>query len=744
VLNNANLPRRYPGLKPFERTQRGVFYGREEDILKLSNLIQREKLVLLFAKSGIGKTSLLQAGVGPEMEKKEYAPIFFRADKTHVGILESICETLEKNPLVTGKDSTGQLPGAQQSLWELLKRLEFDINGLPATPVLVFDQFEEVFTLAHSEESRNRFLNELADLANETVPESMRQALLERYQKGEIDVETMQWWEDQPELRIVLSIRSDFLHLLDQVSHIIPGILRNRYQLHPLSRDKARVAITRPAQAEGEYASHRFQYSEAALQQMVDFLAGEDGRDAGDRDAAEISAPKRKDEVETVNLQIVCQDVEERIIDYQCAENHEVKPDFYGELDGLKRSIRSFYNNQLQLFPKAYNDRLQQKKQLGGAISMLDNQLSMQDAPALIALAQRLIEENLVTSGNRRNSVVDDTLLDAYSVTPDFLDTLVDKSRLLRKEPRLDDFYYEISHDTLLPAIIESRDSRRLREKADEDKARLEAQLKDEEARRTAMEQELKAAKQHRRQARMISIISLAMLALMVAFAAWVLYDYIKSVKEELRNAEINVKNEFFGAALPIYDKLQQNKRRRWVLRQLARRDIDTEIKKVRTLGNCYKSISDSLRFGDELFFINKDFVGALRAFHHTKDTLIQYDSLNWLLSPLADTGRVWRVDKQRIEQSYTTVGQRIESARRVMINQFKVAQRDFETFNEARVWNQALRNLQRMQRLLPDHTDDIEALQEELNLGESPREYVEREYRRCVAELKKRGIAPK
>ena len=57
--NAVDLPRRYPGLKPFERSQSAVFHGRQEDIQRLSNLILRERLVVLFAKSSIGKTSLL-------------------------------------------------------------------------------------------------------------------------------------------------------------------------------------------------------------------------------------------------------------------------------------------------------------------------------------------------------------------------------------------------------------------------------------------------------------------------------------------------------------------------------------------------------------------------------------------------------------------------------------------------------------------------------------------------------------
>ncbi|MBC7778366.1 MAG: ATP-binding protein, partial [Phycisphaerae bacterium] len=251
----ANLPRRYPGLRPFERSQSAVFHGRQEDIARLSNLVLRERLVVLFAKSGMGKTSLLQAGCAPELERQDFVPIFLRTERSDRPLLSGIGELLEKNAHVGGTDDTGLRPGATQTLWEKMKRLEFDLNGLPATPVLVLDQFEEAFTLSHSEESRNQFFSELADLANETMPEALRATLLEDFEYGKLDVETMQWWERQPNVRIVLSIRSDFLHMIDRVSKGIPGILRNRYELQPLNREKARTAIVNPAEQVGDYAS---------------------------------------------------------------------------------------------------------------------------------------------------------------------------------------------------------------------------------------------------------------------------------------------------------------------------------------------------------------------------------------------------------------------------------------------------------------------------------------------------------
>jgi hypothetical protein len=720
-----------------------VFHGREEDVQRLTSLILRERLVILFSKSGIGKTSLLQAGVAPELERQEFTPVFFRADKPDVPILDSIGAVLAKHQQVSGRDTTGEDPGKHQTLWEQMKRLEFDLNGLPATPVLVFDQFEEVFTLTHSDQSRHDFLSELADLANETMPEAIRTSMMQRYQQGDpaMTVDMMQWWERQSDLRIILSIRSDFLHLVDQVSPMIPGILRNRYQLQPLSREKARVAIVQPAKAPGDYISPPFEFNEPALSEMVEFLAGEDMSDKAAKEADDFQAPKKKDEIESVNLQIICQDIEEKVIDWQKPAGYVVEPEFYGNLDGLRASIRNFYINQLQSFPKAYVERILQKTANGIQISDADKQLSAAGADTLQDIAQRLIEENLVTSGNRRNSVVDDTLLDEYKVTPDFLDTLVDKSRLLRKEPRLDDFYYEISHDTLLPAIIESRDSRRQDERVNKEKADLEAKLVEEAKRREGVEAELRTAQQNRLLARKISYALSALVVLMIIFIGWVAMNYVKSIKEILRDAQSNERNELFGAAIPTYEKLNENPRHNWVLKTFSRTEVKDELAKSRQLEHLFDVVTDSLQAGDALFFNKKDFVAALRAFHHAQDTLVLYDARNDGMSPATDTGRAWRVNPVRIHDKNTMLTQRIENARQIMINQFKIAQRDFETFNEARVWNLALLNLQKMHRLLPTHPDDISALRNELNLNDPPRDFVTRELARCKNQLQSRGV---
>lgn len=723
----SQLPRRYPGLRPFERSQSAVFHGRQEDITRLTNLILRERLVVLFAKSGMGKTSLLQAGCAPEMERQDFVPVFLRTERSDRPILTGISEMLDKNPQVGGIDATGLRPGAPQTLWEKMKRLEFDLNGLPATPVLVLDQFEEAFTLSHTEESRRQFFQELADLANETMPESLRAILLEQFEYGNIDVQTMQWWEQQPNVRIVLSIRSDFLHMIDRVSKNIPGILRNRYELAPLDRDKARIAIVNPAQEQGQYASQPFQFAPEALEEMLDFLSGHEHDPENPTD--------KKDEIEAVNLQIICQDVEERIIDYHKEANFQVDSAFYQGKEGLRNSIRNFYQNQLQQFPKALADRLGQKKQLGVHISGLDEHLLTLPPEHLRDTARKLIEESLITPGNRRNSVVDDTLINEYHISPDFLDTLVDKSRLLRKEPRLDDFYYEISHDTLLPAIIESRNARRDKEQSDREKAEYLKQLAEEARRREAVEAELKATRRQRKLARTVAATSFLSLLVSLGFAMWFINEYVENARSQLKQAEFYVHNELYNAADHAYRDLLAHPRRCWILEHTKpHQDVGKEYDIMQKFHLAFQVVDHNFSYADSLMLANQ-YAQALQHYRLAEDSLKAYQALNDRFSH-DSLQQDWRVKPELIQDKAELISTRIVNANQTLIREFKISQREYESFAEARVWGQALRNLRRMKQLLPKHPSDEEDLRNALKINELPSSYVQKELARCEARL--------
>lgn len=719
---SANLPRRYPGLKPFERAQSAVFYGRGEDVQRFVNLAVRERLVVLFAKSGIGKTSLLQAGVAPEWEKQGLIPIFLRADKTNASLVDTIGEALEKHPSVGGRDNTGEIAGDRVTLWERMKRLEFDLDGLPATPVLVLDQFEEVFTLGHSETSRRRFLGELADLANEVMPDSIRATLMQRLQRNDpaLSPAVMQWWERQPDLRLVISIRSDFLHLLDEISPLIPNILRNRYQLQPLDRRQAQAAIEEPARAPGVFASPVFGFHAGALTEMLDFLAGRQS-DEGADDGEVHFALRKRDEIESFNLQILCQYVEEKIIDERHPAAFEVTPAFYEGHEGLEREIRDFYHKQLQALPDIYTRRTAK---------------NVAERAAFIGKAQNLIEESLVTPIGRRCSMVDDFLTSTWQVDHDFLDTLVE-TRLLRKELRLDDFYYEISHDTLLPAIIESRDVRRRREKADQENAELQARLAEEAKQRQAMEVELKAMVERRKMARRVTLFSLTTAILMLLFTILYVYNWVQAARKELEQAEFVVSNEAFRAGVESYQNLINQPVKSALLRHLTGRNVHTEVLKVQRLQGLYDTIvTENMLRGDSLFFQHDAYSPALTKYREAYQTMHAYAKLNDVVR-ITKGDTVWRIQPQNIKVRYEDLYQRRRFALNAIIAQFKIRQRAAEEFADAGVWGQALRIFREMEALLPQDPEDLQTLQDAMHLNENPRTYIGAEIKRSLAGLK-------
>src|SRR5471032_823661 len=68
------------GLASFTEETRQYFYGRDEEVAELSRRVQRKLLTVLFGQSGLGKTSILRAGVAPRLRGQGYCPIYVRID----------------------------------------------------------------------------------------------------------------------------------------------------------------------------------------------------------------------------------------------------------------------------------------------------------------------------------------------------------------------------------------------------------------------------------------------------------------------------------------------------------------------------------------------------------------------------------------------------------------------------------------------------------------------------------------
>jgi conflict system STAND superfamily ATPase/TIR domain-containing protein len=78
TLVDAQNP--WPGLSAFDEGAQDFFNGRDAESAELLRLVGQAPLTVLFGKSGLGKTSLVQAGLFPRLRQQNILPVYIRLD----------------------------------------------------------------------------------------------------------------------------------------------------------------------------------------------------------------------------------------------------------------------------------------------------------------------------------------------------------------------------------------------------------------------------------------------------------------------------------------------------------------------------------------------------------------------------------------------------------------------------------------------------------------------------------------
>ncbi len=425
---------RYPGTHPFTADYRDLFFGRDEDVERLSQLCSLEGLIILYGKSGLGKTSLLNAGVVPLLQKEEnyeafdvrfgsYVP---ESDNNPTEILcRKISDTASYDNFLWNKvlnipDQVKTLLRSgvihseiPESLWCYFKSLQIQNNGGNSF-LIVFDQFEELFT--YPDTFITIFAKELSELLNVKTPQYIRDLIKKRLEidKDFISREEMQTLYTPMNIKVLISIRSDRMCFLNRLKIYLPDILNQTYELQPLEISQARAAILRPAEKEGNFASHTFQYEKNTLDEIVNYLSN-----------------NGKQKIETFQLQFLCHYAENVVLNSK-EKQMLVKEDF-GDFDTI---FERHYNNIIEEISEGH----------------------VREA------VRTFIEDHLIIEGCRV-ALPELVITSEHNISVFLLKQLVN-TRILRSEPNTTGhFSYEISHDTLVSPILEAGRLRREIEK---------------------------------------------------------------------------------------------------------------------------------------------------------------------------------------------------------------------------------------------------------------------------------------
>ena len=414
------------GLSSYSEETRAYFHGRDEEATELARRVQRKLLTVLFGQSGLGKTSLLRAGLVPRLRCADFCPVYVRIDYApeSPSPSEQIKQAIFR---ATAEAGHWTRPGSSiegESLWEFLHHrgdLLRDAAGHTLMPLLIFDQFEEIFTLGQADDAgrlrARQFLEDLADLVENRAPAALEARLEE-------DDSAMEQFDfARADYRVLIALREDYLAHLESVKDIMPSITQNRMRLARMNGAQALSAVVKPG---GKLVSQE------VAESIVRFVAG--------------GSELVNAEIEPSLLSLVCRELNAA---RQAQGRKEISADL---LAGSRDTILSeFYERALA------------------------------DQPASV---RRVVEDELLTESGYRESLAEERVrkaLDAAGAAPDALAILVNR-RLLRIEERLDMRRVELTHDVLCGVVLASRNQRHAREA----KEAAERQLAEQRAREAA------------------------------------------------------------------------------------------------------------------------------------------------------------------------------------------------------------------------------------------------------------------
>jgi hypothetical protein len=342
----------YKALDSYTETDIAIFTGRYLEGQRLKNRILANRMVVVYGESGTGKTSLLRAGVLPELAR-ERALLATAVPTPGQDLVQLLYENLLEIGAHTHLDQLdpGDLPA-------LIKRWQSELDG---PIVLVIDQFEQFFIAYGTAQERK------------PVAEQLRQL----YDDKDID------------LRLVFVIREDFLgrlHLLDE-SDLLPGIMDARYRLERLGPGSARAAIEKPAKLFGVTWE----------QELVDQLVEELSADAG------IAPPQ---------LQIICKTLYDNAAtraDESGMLFGQITMQDFLDAGGTAQILGNYVDDVLESLPSTKRDTA--RALLGAMVSSSQTKLRLP-----VAELARAAETDVATAVPLLNHLSDRRLVSRYEV----------------------------------------------------------------------------------------------------------------------------------------------------------------------------------------------------------------------------------------------------------------------------------------------------------------------------------------
>ena len=233
-MNYDEVPNPFPGLRPFEFGDNHLFFGRDQQTTELTTRLRKNRFVAVVGTSGSGKSSLVRAGLMPELLSGTMAGAGSSWETTIMrpggdpltnlanAIVDADLYDPEEEDIASQVRAT--LTRSGLGLVEAMRQSELPEG---TNFLLVVDQFEEIFRFRRSDDATD----EQAAFFVNLLLEASAQADLPLY--------------------VIITMRSDFLGECSQFPRLADTVNEGEFLIPRLNRDQRKEAIVGPVKVAG-------------------------------------------------------------------------------------------------------------------------------------------------------------------------------------------------------------------------------------------------------------------------------------------------------------------------------------------------------------------------------------------------------------------------------------------------------------------------------------------------------------